>query len=166
MRFVYFSRTVTFCVFESSISPCSGIFVTRSIFGVTLPSLETSTDQWTNRTQLQTDSQRSSEVDDTEITDQSQDEWVYPGSSGWFRVMTSDLQPPGRETTDGYFSCRDTHTERYTQKYFSQFEHAQCGRGTWSHRSWSVEEEAELSCNFIKSHGDTAWTCTTILSII
>ncbi len=33
---------------------------------------------------------------------------IYPGSSGWFRVMTSDLQPPGRETTDGYLSCRET----------------------------------------------------------
>lgn len=32
-------------------------------------------------------------------------ERTYPGSSGWLRFMTSDLLPPGRETTDGYFSC-------------------------------------------------------------
>lgn len=26
--------------------------------------------------------------------------------------MTSDLLPAGRETTDGYFSCREINTER------------------------------------------------------
>lgn len=33
--------------------------------------------------------------------------FIYPGSSGCLRLITSDLQPPGRDTTEGNFSCRN-----------------------------------------------------------
>lgn len=45
-------RLLENCRSQTITSPLSGIFVSRSIFGVTLPSPETSTDQWMKRTQL------------------------------------------------------------------------------------------------------------------
>lgn len=35
--------------------------------------------------------------------------YIYPDSSGWLKVMTSDRQPPGRETTEGYLVCTQKH---------------------------------------------------------